>query len=202
MQQQRPAGDRVQHLVRVGAHARALPRGKDDDGRGTLGILAALAIASVGQAQLHPIRPKPIPPTPVPPIRPMPSLPTPSSPSLAPRTSPVPRTIPVQAPVQVVPPSEGVNSHGDGGDECENRDGNALNDPDDCGGNAASSVAEPAGAPVSVNDSAGPVADDSAANLASEPAPQGWRPSWWMIVLGVGAILLLLGWMSGGGRRR
>ena len=31
MQQQRPAGDRVQHLVGVGAHPRALPRGEDHD---------------------------------------------------------------------------------------------------------------------------------------------------------------------------
>ena len=33
VQQQRPAGDRVQHLVRVGAHARPLPRGEDHDGK-------------------------------------------------------------------------------------------------------------------------------------------------------------------------
>ncbi len=32
VQQQRAAGDRVKHLVRVGAHARALPGGKDDHG--------------------------------------------------------------------------------------------------------------------------------------------------------------------------
>ena len=32
VQQQRPAGDRVKHLVGVGAHARALPGGQDDDG--------------------------------------------------------------------------------------------------------------------------------------------------------------------------
>ena len=36
VQQQRPAGDRVEHLVGVGAHARALPRGKDHDGKTAL----------------------------------------------------------------------------------------------------------------------------------------------------------------------
>ena len=36
VQQQRPAGDRMKHLVRVGAHARALPRGEDHDGKSAL----------------------------------------------------------------------------------------------------------------------------------------------------------------------
>ena len=36
VQQHRPAGDRVQHLVRVGAHPRALPGGKDHDGETAL----------------------------------------------------------------------------------------------------------------------------------------------------------------------
>ena len=36
VQEQRPAGDRMQHLVGVGAHARALPGGKDDDGETAL----------------------------------------------------------------------------------------------------------------------------------------------------------------------
>ena len=36
MQQERPAGDRVQDLMRVRAHARALPRGKDDHGETAL----------------------------------------------------------------------------------------------------------------------------------------------------------------------
>ncbi|GAA4716054.1 hypothetical protein GCM10023325_10470 [Sphingomonas lutea] len=32
VQQQGPAGNRVQNLMRIGSHARALPRGQDDDG--------------------------------------------------------------------------------------------------------------------------------------------------------------------------
>ena len=36
VKQQRPAGDRMQHFVRVGTHARALPRGKDDNGETAL----------------------------------------------------------------------------------------------------------------------------------------------------------------------
>ena len=36
MKQQRPPGDRVQYLVRVGAHARSLPGGKDDHGKAAL----------------------------------------------------------------------------------------------------------------------------------------------------------------------
>ena len=36
VQEQRPAGDRMQHFVRVGTHARALPRGKDHDGETAL----------------------------------------------------------------------------------------------------------------------------------------------------------------------
>src|SRR4029079_5673251 len=36
VQKQRPAGDRMQHLVLVGAHARALARGKDHDGKAAL----------------------------------------------------------------------------------------------------------------------------------------------------------------------
>ena len=33
--QHRPPGDRVQHLVQIGLHARTLARGKDDDGERT-----------------------------------------------------------------------------------------------------------------------------------------------------------------------
>ena len=36
VQEQRPAGDRVKHLVGVGSHARPLPRGKDDNGETAL----------------------------------------------------------------------------------------------------------------------------------------------------------------------
>ena len=36
VEQQRPAGDRMQHLVRVRPHARALPGGKDDNGKTAL----------------------------------------------------------------------------------------------------------------------------------------------------------------------
>jgi hypothetical protein len=36
MQKQRTAGDRVEHLVRVGTHTGALPRGKDNDGEAAL----------------------------------------------------------------------------------------------------------------------------------------------------------------------
>ena len=36
VEQQRPARDRVKHLVRIGAHARALPGGKDNDGEAAL----------------------------------------------------------------------------------------------------------------------------------------------------------------------
>ena len=36
MKEQRSAGDRVKHLVRIGAHAGALPRGKDDNGETAL----------------------------------------------------------------------------------------------------------------------------------------------------------------------
>ena len=36
VQEQRPAGDRMKHLVGVRAHARALPGGEDDDGETAL----------------------------------------------------------------------------------------------------------------------------------------------------------------------
>jgi len=185
--------------------------------RGTLGILAALALASVAQAQFRPPVRTPPPTRPMPPPMPMPPLafpPTRPPPSIPPiRHDPLgPAFRP--GPVQVIPPPEGVNSHGDGGDECENRDGNTLNDPDDCGdeapagasGNAAAGAPMDPSAGAPADASADPLADESAnasaATVAAEPAPPGWRPSWWMIVLGVGAVLLLLGWLGGDGRRR
>src|SRR6185369_10371895 len=36
VKKERAAGDRMQHLVRVRAHARSLPRSKDHDGKSTL----------------------------------------------------------------------------------------------------------------------------------------------------------------------
>ena len=45
VEEQRPARDRMEHLVRVGAHARALPGGKDDDGETALIGHSARAMA-------------------------------------------------------------------------------------------------------------------------------------------------------------
>ena len=45
-------------------------------------------------------------------------------------------------------------------------------------------------------------ANASAVNAASGPVEPGWRPSWWMIVLGVIAVLILYGWIRDAVRRR
>ena len=45
VEKQRPAGDRVKHLVGVRAHARALPGGKDDNGETALVGHSARAMA-------------------------------------------------------------------------------------------------------------------------------------------------------------
>ena len=50
VREQRSAGDRVKHFVRVRAHARALPRGKDDDGKTALITHGASNGMALGQA--------------------------------------------------------------------------------------------------------------------------------------------------------
>jgi hypothetical protein len=179
-----------------------------------LGMSAALAFGSAAQAQVRavPYTPLPVHPLPLPMPIPMPSV-TLTGPSLT--ISPAPNlvvTIPsnaaVPAPVvQVVPPQPpGQEPPPDGEEHCEDRDGNALNDPDDCQ-NDGSAPADNAADAIDVNGSgvnslqeSFNSMQDAAAEPAAEPAAAGWRPSWWMIALGVVAALFLLGWISG--RRR
>jgi hypothetical protein len=175
--------------------------------RGALGISVALALGAVAQAQVR----RPTPPA-APPARPPPSvhLTTPSltspsltGPSLPSRylTDPAPGTA-ITSPnattstpattsepaastttaAEVRPPRPGREAAQDGGGECDEWDGNALNDPNRCIENEFTNV--------------------SAANVSPRPAEPGWRPSWWMIVLGVIAVLILYGWIRDAVRRR